>query len=85
MNKITFKIVKQDDGWVYEANGALSHTRAITTGNRRATEIRPRTQNRAPAVETREHDNRLAIAARPEHTIRAECPDETIQNLGSRR
>jgi Uncharacterized protein conserved in bacteria (DUF2188) len=24
MNKIIFKIVKRDDGWVYEANGALS-------------------------------------------------------------
>jgi len=24
MNKTTFKIVKHDDGWVYEANGALS-------------------------------------------------------------
>jgi hypothetical protein len=24
MNKITFKIVKHDDGWAYEANGAHS-------------------------------------------------------------
>ena len=24
MNTLTFKIVKHDDGWVYEANGTLS-------------------------------------------------------------
>jgi Uncharacterized protein conserved in bacteria (DUF2188) len=24
MNKLTFKIVQYDDGWVYEANGSLS-------------------------------------------------------------
>jgi hypothetical protein len=39
MNKVTFKIVKHDDGWVYEANGALSHNFRTREAARKAARL----------------------------------------------
>jgi hypothetical protein len=39
MNKITFNIVKHDDGWVYEANGALSHNFRTREAARKAARL----------------------------------------------
>ena len=39
MNKITFKIVKHDDGWVYEANGAPSQSFRTREAARKAARL----------------------------------------------
>jgi hypothetical protein len=39
MNKITFKIVKHDDGWVYEADGALSQSFRTREAARKAARL----------------------------------------------
>jgi hypothetical protein len=39
MNKLTFKIVKHDDGWVYQANGALSQNFPIREAARKAARL----------------------------------------------
>jgi Uncharacterized protein conserved in bacteria (DUF2188) len=39
MNKITFKIVKHDDGWVYEANGARSQSFRTREAARKAARL----------------------------------------------
>jgi len=39
MNKITCKIIKHDDGWVYEANGALSQSFRTREAARKAARL----------------------------------------------
>jgi hypothetical protein len=39
MNKVTFKIVSRDDGWVYETNGALSQKFRTREAARKAAKL----------------------------------------------
>ena len=39
MNKVAFKIVRRDDGWVYETNGALSQKFRTREAARKAAKL----------------------------------------------
>ena len=39
MNKVSFKIVRRDDGWVYEKNGALSQKFRTREAARKAAKL----------------------------------------------
>jgi len=39
MNKVPFKIVRHDDGWVYEANGTLSQNFPTREAARKAAKL----------------------------------------------
>jgi hypothetical protein len=55
MNKITFKIVKHDDGWAYEANGAHSQYFSTREAARTAARLAAST---ASATTLRSHEGK---------------------------